>query len=208
MWQLPAEAYPSQRLYRIQYEGPEGKVGLKLTLYLSTSDHYRMDAADSLGRRVWSLAVEPGDRATWLDYRKKLYCRVYAAGEQEFVPIAHLPLASLPNLILGRLPAHPHGEVQEGDGKISYRDARGQTWNAQQGPDGRLQWWSLLLDGEAVAWWRFAEGENIFSDRRGGQQVRWSEQVREQLKDPLRSLDVPGSYREGACGSQLVRSAS
>lgn len=207
-WQLPAASFPSQRLYRIQYEGPEGNVGLRLTLYLAERSHYRMDAADSLGRRVWSLSVEPGDRAIWLDHRKKIFCRVYAASEQAFVPIAHLPLVSLPNLMLGRLPEVPASELLEGEGKISYRDARGRTWNAQRDVEGRLAWWSMLEDGEPVAWWRVVDGEHVFSDRRGGQQVRWTEQVREELKTPLRALEAPSSYREGACGAQLANSAS
>lgn len=199
MWELPPEAVGTQSLYRIQYQGPEGNVGLKLTLYLAARDHFRMDAADSLGRQVWSLAVEPGDRAVWLDYRQKVYCRVYAAGEQSFVPIAHLPLGALPKLILGRMPAEPSTELAAAEGKISYRDAQGNTWNAQ-GAGDRLSWWTLLQDGEPVAWWRDNDGESIFSDRRGGQQVRWRLQVQEAMGGPLRDLDVPDTYREGACG--------
>ena len=207
-WQLPASSFPSQRLYRIQYDGPEGNVGLRLTLYLAGTHHYRMDAADSLGRRVWSLAVEPGDRAIWLDHRKKVFCRVYAASEQAFVPIAQLPLVSLPNLMLGRLPEVPASELSEGEGKISYRDAKGRTWNAQGNELGDLTWWSMLEGGEPVAWWRVVEGQHVFSDRRGGQQVRWTEQIREPLQTPLRPLEVPAAYREGACGAQLSSSAS
>ncbi len=207
VWQLPESSFPSQRLYRLQYDGPEGNVGLRLTLYLAGRNHYRMDAADSLGRRVWSLSVEPGDRAVWLDHRKKLFCRVYAASEQEFVPIARLPLVSLPNLMLGRLPEIPASELLEGEGKISYRDAKGRTWNAQGNNEGELSWWSMLEGGEPVAWWRKVEEQHVFSDRRGGQQVRWTEQIREPLETPLRPLEVPGTYREGACGAQLSSSA-
>lgn len=199
LWMTAAADLGTQSLFRVQYQGPEGKVGLKLTLYLPARDQFRMDAADSLGRKVWSLAVEPGDRAVWLDHRQKLYCRVYAAGDQSFVPIAHLPLGALPRLVLGRMPATPSGPVAEGGGKISYQDDQGHTWNGRT-EEGRLAWWTLLQEGEAVAWWRFADGESIFSDRRGGQQVRWRLQVQETMPEPLRPLEIPSSYREGACG--------
>ena len=204
---LPEGSFPTQRLYRVSYDGPEGKVGFRLTLYLASREHYRMDAADTLGRRVWSLAVEPGGEALWLDHRQRRYCATRGAREQTFVPIAHLPLEALPRLILGRMPALPAGEVLEGGGKIAYRDSRGQEWNGML-ENGSLAWWSLLRDGEAVAWWRNHEGENIFSDRRGGQQVRWTEQVRELLETPLSGLEVPEKYREGACGTQLGTPAS
>lgn len=203
-WRLPPGVYPSQRLYRVQYQGPEGKLGFRLTLYLASPRHYRMDAADTLGRRVFSLAVEPDDRAIWIDHRAKLYCLTRGASEQTFVPIAYLPLEALPRLILGRMPARPVGEVLQAEGKISYRDDQGQLWNGLE-KDGELAWWSLLRDGEAVAWWRLNGEENIFSDRRGGQQVRWTEQVRETLGEPLASPEVPDTYREGVCGDALER---
>ena len=200
-WQLPSDAFPTQRLYRVHYDGPEGKLGFRLTLYLMAESHYRMEASDTLGRRVWSLAVDPDDRAVWLDHRNETYCRTFGRKGQSFVPIAHLPLAALPRLILGRLPAPPANErqAQLGGGKLAYVDAAGQTWNGQLGTDGRLAWWSLVEDGEAVAWWRFVEGESIFSDRRGGQQVRWREQVRESLARPAEPLAVPDGYRQGVC---------
>lgn len=199
-WQVAPGDLGTQRLFRVHYEGPEGKVGLKMTLYLQSTEHFRLDAADSLGRRVWSLSVEPGDRAVWLNHRQKEYCRVYSHRRQTFLPIAHLPLQALPNLLLGRLPAEPVGKAEQGDGKVSYRDARGQTWNAQQQDEGGLLWWSLVQEGEAVAWWRRLEKESIFSDRRGGQQVRWRQQVSEALERPPAPLEVPEAYREGACG--------
>lgn len=201
-WNLPPEVYPSQRLYRVRYQGPEGKLGFRLTLYLASPEQYRMDAADTLGRQVWSLAIEPDDQAVWVDHRREEFCRTRGASEQTFVPIAYLPLEALPRLILGRMPARPLGEVEMGEGKIVYRDDQGQTWNGVES-EGQLEWWSLLREGEAVAWWRRHGDENIFSDRRGGQQVRWTEQVAETLATPLESLEIPERYREGICGSAL-----
>ena len=203
LWQLPADAYPSQRLYRVKYQGPEGKASFRLTLYLAEPSRYRMDAADTLGRRVWSLQVDGDTRAVFLDHRRSLYCTAAGGGEQSFVPIAHLPLAALPHLILARIPAIPAGELSQNEPKVSFRDGRGRLWNAEAS-EGALSWWSLMQGGEAVAWWRRLDDRFVFSDRRGGQQVTWSEQVRERLGKELAPLEIPRDFREGACGETLV----
>ena len=51
-WEVPPEAYPTQRLYRIKYQGPEGKASFKLALYLESAESYRMQASDALGRNL------------------------------------------------------------------------------------------------------------------------------------------------------------
>ncbi|MEO1368759.1 MAG: hypothetical protein AAFX50_16410 [Acidobacteriota bacterium] len=205
LWQLPVDAYPSQRLYRVSYQGPEGKASFRLTLYLVADGRYRMEAADTLGRRAWSLGVEPGSRAVFLDHRNELYCTAAGGAEQSFLPIAHLPLGQLPQLILGRIPATPATELAQGAGKVSFRDASGQLWNAEA-TAGELSWWSLIDDGDAVAWWRRMDERLVFSDRRGGQQVTWREQVAEQLVKELTPLTIPDDYREGACGNAAATS--
>ncbi|MEM1181281.1 MAG: hypothetical protein AAGM22_23265 [Acidobacteriota bacterium] len=203
LWELPADAFPSQRLYRVNYQGPEGKASFKLTLYVVAEGHYRMEAADTLGRRAWSLGVEPGREAVFLDHRNELYCTASGGAEQSFLPIAHLPLGQLPQLILGRIPARPATELAQGEGKVSFKDASGQLWNAEA-VGGELSWWSLIQDGEAVAWWRRMDERRVFSDRRGGQQVTWREQVRERLVRDLLPLKTPDDYREGACGGAMA----
>ncbi len=208
-WLLPADAYPSQRLYRMRYQGPENKVSFRLTLYLVAEGHYRMEAADTLGRKAWSLGVTPGERNIFLDHRNKQYCASRGDGGQSFVPLAHLPLSALPQLVLGYIPATPSGEVVYGEGKMVFTDTDGHRWNAQEPPSGEVElsaseglaWWSLEIEGEAVAWWRRIDNESIFSDRRGGQQVRWQEQVREPYDGELQLLDIPSNYREGVCGT-------
>lgn len=199
-WNLPAEATPTQRLYRIKYDGPEGKLGFKLTLYLAAADHYRLLAVDPLGRKLWELSLEPGDQAVLLDHRAKRYCQRDSASLLTVVPLARLPLLALPRLLLGRLPSQPATDLRRSETAVSYRDARGQHW--QGGLDaGRLQWWSLVEAGEAVAWWRPAEDGTggIFSDRRGQQQVRWQEVISEPLTAPLARPEVPASYQLDDC---------
>ncbi|MEM1206391.1 MAG: hypothetical protein AAGN66_24375 [Acidobacteriota bacterium] len=206
-WRIPETAMPTQRLYRVEYQGPEGKASFRLTLYLQAPQVYRMEASDSLGRRVWSLEVDPEGKALWLDHRREVLCRAFGAGEQSFVPLAHLPLASLPRLVLGLLPTDPEEDLRRADdGRLSYLDGLGRRWSGGS-EGGRLAWWSLAEGDEAVAWWKRTGDENVFSDRRGGQQVRWREQVAEPMTGSLEALEVPKDYREGSCGAQLAPSA-
>ncbi len=198
-WEIPAEAYPTQRLYRVRYEGPEGKVGFKLTLYLVDEGHFRMRAADSLGRKVWDLAVDQSDEALWLDHRNKEYCLARGASRLAFVPLARLPLVALPRLLLGRLPAPPASELQRSATALLYRDERGKLWNGGL-EDGRLLWWTLLEEGKPVTWWKQEGEEGVFIDLVGGQKLTWREVVREALRHSPEPLRVPRQYREGACG--------
>ena len=197
-WKMPSDAYPTQRLYRVKYKGPEGEVGFKLALYLEHESRYRMLATD-LGRRLWSLSVNGQGEAVWVDYRGKEYCRAGAAGELGFVPLANLPLISMPKLLLGLLPAEPVANLKRDAERIAFLDARGQLWNAGLNGD-QLDWWSLVEFSEAVVWWRREERGGIFVDLDGRQQVRWSEIVREALQGPLAELVVPKRFRQVVCG--------
>ncbi len=201
-WQIPAGAYPTQRLYRVKYAGPEGRAGFKLTLYLGTAEGYRMAAADSLGRKLWSLEVAESGRALWLDHRRKEYCESRGAERLLLVPLANLPLAALPRLLLGRMPAEPVANLVRGVEHVSYLDARGQAWSGVF-RDGELAWWRLEEAGEAVAWWRRdGEAGGHFADPRGGLELRWQEVVAEALREVPAGLAIPAKFREGACGGQ------
>lgn len=192
-WRLPADAYPTQRLYRVKYDGPEGRAAFKLTLYLEDEHRFRMQAADGLGRRLWELDVDAADDALWLDHRNKRYCAAPGASQLALVPLARLPLVSLPRLLLGQLPETPATDLRRGDDAVTYRDARGRLWNGGL-TDGRLAWWAQGEAGEAVTRWRREGDENVFVDRRGQQELRWREVVREPLAEPPRRLEIPEKY--------------
>lgn len=198
-WELPAGSFPSQRLYRVKYEGPEGKAGFKLTLYLATPSHYRMAASDSLGRKLWTLQVDESGPAVWLDHRAKQYCRVQGADRLVVVPLANLPLAALPRLLLGRLPAEPVANLQRAPGHLSFLDVRGQLWTAVM-RDAALDWWTLEDLGDTVAWWRRDGDGGDFSDARGGQRVTWRQIVAEAVEQTLAPLEIPSRFQPGACG--------
>lgn len=204
-WQITDDAFPTQRLFRIRYEGPEGELSFRLTLYLESRSSFRMDASDTLGRKVWSLLVEDDGQGLWLDHREDLYCRIESAENQSFVPIAYLPLAHLPRLILGRMPADPDSDLRRAEGLISYVDGGGQLWSGRLDDEGRVRWWSLVENGVAVAWWRLdeegGEGRQIFVDSRRGQELRWVEQVRETLENGVPAAEIPRSYDAVDCAS-------
>jgi hypothetical protein len=197
-WQIPESLLASQRLYRVSYQGPEGKLTFRLTLYLERAEVYQMQASDALGRPIFSLAIEEGGGAIFLDHREQRYCRSLSSAEQRYVPLAHLPLLALPKLLLGVLPMPPAREFIRDEGRVSYQDAQGYLWSARLEAN-RLESWSLAENGEAIAWWQRSDGVGIFSDRRGGQQVRFTEQVVEKLSRPLAPVEAPSAYREDLC---------
>jgi hypothetical protein len=198
-WEIPAEAFPTQRLYRVRYEGPEGHASFKLTLYLVAKGHFRMRAADGLGRKVWDLAVDQSDKALWLDHRNNEYCLARGASRLAIVPLARLPLAALPKLLLGRLPSPPQDDLQRSPEALTYRDAHGVTWHGGLA-EGRLLWWTLLEEGTPVTWWRQEGEESVFIDLTGKQKLTWREVVHEVLTRAPEPLRVPARYSEGACG--------
>jgi len=208
-WELPESSYPSQRIFRMRYDGSEGELSFKLTMYLQDRRQYRMQAALGLGRKLWDLSVDANGWALFIDHGNREYCQAREARRLQVVPLAYLPLSALPKLLLGRLPTAPAADFAREGANFSYRDAGGQLWSARfaGGADGtpsydpdRLEWWSLVEEGEPVVWWRSIEGGGIFNDRRGPRQVRWVEVVREPLAGPIRPLEVPVGYREGSCG--------
>ncbi len=200
-WQLPAESFPTQRLFRLNYDGPEGNLDFKLTLYLTSPTQYRLQAVFGLGRKLWDLDIDAGDRVLWVDHREKTFCHAGEAGRLVIVPVAKLPLASLPMLLLGRLPTTPASELARNANHLSFRDRQGQKWSAGFAPagDGALEWWSLELAGEPAVWWRGEPGQGVFSDRRGQQQLRWQQVVVEPLVGAVATLEPPARYREVSC---------
>jgi hypothetical protein len=224
-WQVPADAYGSQILYRVTVSGAEGEGSLKLTLRLASPDRYQVQAVDPLGRALWGLDVE-GDRGLWLDHRARRYCRLTGSLDLAFLPLGPLSLAALPPLLLGRLPVAPAdaagvtrqpatGRGAEGLMELGYADAAGRRWSALAREGRPVSWglWSapppLPATPPATAAtpetatpilsWVSSGGWSVLSDRRKGAQVRWRQALREALR-PFAALSPPADYREGSCG--------
>ncbi len=206
-WMLPPDATPTQRLYRVHYQGPEGKVSFKLSTYLERPDRFRLQASDPLGRKLWALAVAGDGRALWLNHRDKSFCHTDSKSGLVFIPLTRLPLEAVPRLLLGRLPEPPHQEPLRNATDISYRDPLGREWTAALDTDGSPLRWRLLEGGEPVAWWQrgVGAGESLYSDRRGRQQVRWREVVREPFTGAMPETEIPSGYRPARCDPASTR---
>lgn len=199
-WEAPPDSHPSQRLYRVKYEGPEGKLSFKLSLYLASPLHYRMQAADALGRKAWTLSLDGQGGSLWLNHREKTYCRAADANGLALVPLARLPLAALPKLLLGRLPAEPAADLRRNGEHLSFLDSRGQLWNGALRA-GQVDWWSLVENGEPIAWWRREDSGGTFTHLGTAQQVRWREITREPLAQTLQSVEVPKGFAAFDCST-------
>lgn len=201
-WEIPPDRLGSQRLYRVRYDGPEGEGGLRLTLWLDDADHYDARAADLLGRPLWTLSVR-GSGGLWVDHRAEAYCRLDGSLDLDGLPLSPFPLAAMPPLLLGRLPARPAGaaEVVAGADAIEIRDEEGRRWTAELDAGAPVRWtlWGRGVAAGPVLTWVDTGGEAILSDRAAGIQLRWREAVSEPLAGLPAALEPPGGYRAGSC---------
>lgn len=199
-WELPASTYPSQRLFRLHYDGPEGEGALRLVLRLAGPDRYRLSAADRLGRPLFT--VDAADGAGWLlDHREHVACPLGPGLRLDGLPLEPWSPEALPALLLGRLPVPPaRGSRDPAGEELSYRDARGRRWSARL-EGGTVAGWTLWEEGEPAVWWRKADGESLLSDRRRGLQMSWREVGAEGLGDGLGEPGVPEGYRVTECGA-------
>lgn len=216
-WEIPRDELGTQRLYRVRYDGPAGEGGLRVTLRLEAPDRYQVQAADPLGRPVWSLEVG-GARGLWLDHRQRQGCRLEGRLEMAGVPLSPFPLLALPSLLLGRLPEPPAGEgagrrpaaAGSSAGELEYADRDGRLWRARL-RSGSAVGWSLWPAGDRPTasppriTWLDNDGESILSDRLERVQLRWREVVVEPLAGPLEPLTLPEGYALLDCGAAAGR---
>lgn len=208
-WEIPPALLSSQRLYRVRYDGPQGEGGLRLTLWLADAERYRARAADLLGRPLWSLSAG-ADGGLWVDHRAGVYCRLRDAGElvaSAGLPLAPFPLAALPPLLLGRLPAAPAGAATVGE-EVDYRDADGRRWTAALEGAAPTRWalWKDDAAGGPVLTWLATGGEAVLSDRAAGIQLRWREVVAEPLAALPAPSEPPADYRQVSCRDAAANS--
>ncbi len=177
-------------------------------LRLADAGRYRLTIADRLGRPLYTVDAGAGG-GFLLDHREQRVCPLSPDVRLEELPIDPLPLSALPAVLLGRLPAAPHGARPAARGtELAYRDAAGRRWTATLGPaaasgggGGAPLRWTLWDGGEPAVWWRLLDDRSMLSDRRRGLQMTWREVGREPLAAVLGAPAAPDDYAPGVCGA-------
>lgn len=193
-WGVADSDLRSQRLYKVQYAGERGRGSGRLTLYLEAPRRYELAAADAFGSPLWSLRVD-GERGLFVEPRAGRACRLSGSVDLPDLPLAPLPLAAVPALLLGRLPvAAPEPAAAAGE----VRDERGRRFTyAVAG--GRLASWTLWRQDAPALWWRRAGAEAVLSSSAGGYQLRWREVAREPLRRAPAGVELEDGTVAGEC---------
>ncbi len=196
--EIPTEYLRTQRLYRAEFDGPEGRATLKLVLRLETPHRYDLAASDSLGRPAWQLQARDGE-GLLVDVPAQHYCRVTSAASVPGGLALGLGLDAVPRALLGRLPVL----VEAGGGGREFRDTDGRRWTWTVAPTG-LEQWTLWDRGEPAVWWSYRGERATLSVRARSTQLRWQETVVEPLGAPLAPLHAPDDFAEGGCNGADV----
>ncbi|HEX3530965.1 MAG TPA: hypothetical protein VH988_28210 [Thermoanaerobaculia bacterium] len=202
-WEIPAAELNTQRLYRASYSGPEGDGSFRMTLRLVSPERYEVEAADPVGRSLWSLDVAAG-RGRFLNHRARTACTFEGSFDLAGVPLGPFPLLTLPALLLGRVPAAPAAAPKAHGHDLSFHDTADRVWSVTAGDDGVVTRWTLSDSGAPTVWWFRQDAWSILSDRARGVQIRWREVLSESLKKEPDALAVPTGYHEGACRDEAA----
>jgi len=203
-WEIPAGELSTQRLYRASYSGPEGDGSFRMTLRLVSPERYEVQAADPVGRSLWSLDVAAG-RGLFLNHRAHTACSFEGSFDLAGVPLGPFPLLTLPALLLGRVPAAPAVPPKAHGRDLSFHDTADRVWSVTAGEDGVVARWTLSDSGAPTVWWFRQDAWSILSDRTRGVQIRWREVLSEHLEKEPAALTVPAGYREGACRDETAQ---
>ncbi|MCH9647940.1 MAG: hypothetical protein K0U98_06850 [Deltaproteobacteria bacterium] len=205
-WEIPAEAFKSQRLYRFHASGKGGRGRFRLTLRLASPDRFQLSATDPLGRSLWSLHFRDR-KAILIEHREKRSCHFDETIDLSELYLGSFPLRFLPAVLLGRVPGLPQSALEplgEPDGPLSFVDSVGQRWSVALNQGTVVGWTLEDPAGEIVAiLQRESGGWSVLEEPRRQLKLRWREVVREPLEDELEAPEVPPSYREGGCLAEV-----
>ena len=204
---LTDDDYPTQRLFRLRFDGPEGGGSGRLTMRLESPQRFEIAVADAFGRAIWTLGADES-RGLLVDHRQRTVCPLDSGvALARFLP-SPVPLRALPALLLGRLPVSGETTSSE-DGSFRLVDESEREWVVRKATDGTVAAWTLWIDGRPTAWWqRLETGEALLSERIEGVQLRWRQTVSEAMRDPLAALEPPADYQPADCSSLDLRMAS
>jgi hypothetical protein len=180
-----------QRLYRLVYDGGEGRVSLRVVLRLTAGVRYQMVVSDIAGRTLWGIDHYP--EMTFLaDHRERSYCVASPDLPLSSLHPDEVSLDALPRVLAGELPV-----AVPADAGDDFTDAAGSHWRRSVDDGGALRSWTLFdADGPAV-WWTRQEGGGILS-RRGGEQYRWTLVVAEPAGGAPPGI-VPAGFTDTDC---------
>lgn len=198
-WAIPASALGTQRLFRVNFDGPEGDGSFRVTLRFGAEERYQLQAVDPLGRALFTLDVSEG-AGLLLNHRSRAFCRFQGSFETRDLPLGPFPLVALPALLLDRVPVVPPVAPALA-ATIEFEDAKGRGWSVNVARSGAPISWTLREGGSPTVWWARRDGWSLLSDRARSVQIRWRQVVEEALPGPIARLEVPAGYRENPCGA-------
>lgn len=190
-----AEDFPSQRVFRVRYQGGGEQGSFRVILRFESPTRYRLSALNPVGRPLWEVDyAEP--RTAIFDHRNRVTCVAEGPVAVEAASLSVVPVDDLPAVLLGRLPA----SLREGGtlaGRHRWVDGRGRRWSVETAA-GRVEAWTLWQDDRPLAWYRRLDDGGMLSHRLG-EQFRWQQTVSEPLPTPLPHLEVPPAWQRRPC---------
>ncbi len=208
-WDIPEAEWRTQRIVRMQFEGPEGSGTLRLVLRFEDPESFHISASDRLGRRWWELGVREGN-ALVLWVRERTFCRYAGDLEIPALSLGPVPARALAALLMRRLPAPPadarvwNETVVPGRSdrsvELDFEDRRGRRWTTETTTAGPARW-TLWRDNHARASWSGnVEGMARLVESDTGLELRWLQRrPATELAEPLPAPSVPSGYRPGVC---------
>jgi hypothetical protein len=182
-----AAGEPLQLLLRAELADGADRATVRLTLRRWRADRFELEAADVVGRRLWSLAVA-GEGGLWRDARGAATCRLAAGGPVRLGELV-VPLAprALPVVLLGGLPVAlpPDAREEVAEARaVQFVDDSGGRWRVVLAPGGQAVSWRLELGNDsALEWERDGERQRLRT-RSPRLEISWSEAARERLARP------------------------
>lgn len=208
-WEIPGAEWGTQRILKMQYDGPEGDGTLNLALRFESPDRFHVEASDRLGRRWWDLNVQDG-RALVLWVRERTFCRYRGDLEIPALSLGPVPAGAVAALLLLRLPAPPVdravAETTAALGprvvELDFEDRWGRRWTVVTTASAPRSW-TLHGGARTRASWRVdSDGMSRLVEPEAGLELRWRQnRPAKPLRSALRAPEVPDGFAPGVCES-------
>lgn len=208
-WEIPRAEWGTQRILKMQYDGPEGDGTLNLALRFESPDRFHVEASDRLGRRWWDLNVQDG-RALVLWVRERTFCRYRGDLEIPALSLGPVPAGAVAALLLLRLPAPPVDQaVAETTAalgprvvELDFKDRWDRRWTAMTTASAPRSWTLHRGTRERASWQVDADGMSRLVEPEAELELRWRQnRPAKPLRGVLRAPEVPDGFVLGACES-------